>query len=185
MSKSHTTAPVAHAPAPHALAPHVPAPTAASHAPAPAPVPAPQYFIPYIGITQQKPTAVPYSKNTCANNAKCVGYSTDGNGFDSNVFSQQGHSKLVFYPSNTQGTYLKNMNEYTVACQYVGGAMDAQHNCELTQAQAQKAVSNHNAVAVSHFSGDMSDNTFAVQMLKSILVIGLLIFLIRCINRMK
>lgn len=145
------------------------------------------YFIPWIGIKQLP--SPPFNKASSAD-PKCLGYDSDGRGFDANVFLKPGNSQLVVFPSANQGTSFKDMATYTNACSYVGGQMVGQQ-CQLSQDQAMAAVAKHGSptalAAINKFSGDMSDydHSFVVQMLKSFVLIGVLIFLIRTINRMK
>ena len=139
------------------------------------------HFIPWIGIKQLP--SPPFNKASSAD-PKSLGFDSDGRGFDANVFVKPENSQLVLFQSANQGTSFKDMATYTNACSYVGGQMVGQQ-CQLSQDQAKAAVAKHGSV--NKFSGDMSDydHSFVVQMLKSLLLIGVLIFLIRTINRMK
>lgn len=140
------------------------------------------HFIPWIGIKQLP--SPPFTKASSAD-PNCLGYDSDGRGFDANVFMKPGNSQLVLFPNANQGTSFKDMSMYTNACSYLGGKIVDQQ-CQLSQEQASAAVTRHGG-SVNKFSGDMSDydQSFVVQMLKSLLLIGVLIFLIRTINRMK
>jgi hypothetical protein len=139
------------------------------------------YFIPFIGI-KQLPNP-PFTKASCTD-SKCIGYDSDGRGIDQTVFLKPGNSQLLLYSGADKGTYFKDINSFKNACAYVGAKVVGD-KCELTQAQAAAVVNKHGAPAT--FVGDMLDydESFSMQMLKSLLVVGVLIFAIRMINRVK
>ncbi len=172
-------------------------------------------FIPHIGIEEQ-PSA-PFTKDTCATNASCAGYSMpSAQGFDGKVFdnANANAAKFVFFDDATQGTYFRSDKELAKGCSLLQGKMDGE-KCNITKDQVKSFVDKHQKVEKfcgckkesfcgcnkkENFCGYKKDDdcgckweynhrfdqeSFVANLLKAVLIIGILIVILKMINKKK
>ncbi len=134
------------------------------------------YFLPYLSI-QEQPKA-PFSwtsnieQNCNAQGSKCIGYDSNNNVFDSNIFQAKG-AKLTFVSDATKGSYINNKGAYGVICTgHLGGKLSPDGTkCSLTAAQVQASISQLSSRGHIETFGD---NNHAINLL---LLFGLIMLL--------
>lgn len=152
--------------------------------------PSSYYFIPYLEVNQTPNPPFTWktdaAQNCTAQREKCLGYTSSGNGFDSNILKEKG-AKLAYINDPNKGSYFNDQTKFGAVCAgYLGGQLDASGTkCNITSAQASAALQKLSSQGhISTFDGGIGLGGDSCLM-NIVMIVGLVLLVYFIMKRMK